>query len=135
MKDSQQIAFAVFEPGPAVLADLGDACRLVEAGKVILFELRATLLEIVHLSVGVGDDETYLGCASRMRCRTVHRNTHWQLAHIGRSGRRSAVGQVRSRAQFTDPARRQAAPLATRLPGVIRANAPLWRVRPVTARR
>lgn len=58
MKDSQQVAFAVFEPGPAVLADLGDACRLVGAGKVILFELHATLLEIAHLSVGVGVGET-----------------------------------------------------------------------------
>jgi hypothetical protein len=33
LKDSQQVAFAVFEPGPAILADLGDARRLVEAGK------------------------------------------------------------------------------------------------------
>src|SRR6185437_14836295 len=86
LKDSQQVAFAVLEPGPAVLADLGDACRLVEAGEVILLELHATLLEIADLSVGVGDDETHLGV--RARCGAA-------------AGEQQEPGTVASRVQST----------------------------------
>jgi hypothetical protein len=42
---------------------------------------------------------------------------------IGRSGRRSAVGQVRSPMQITRSGVRQAATLATRLPGVVPGEA------------
>ena len=46
-------------------------------------------------------------------------------ARFGRSGRRSVVGQVRSPMQITRSGVCQAATLAARMPGVIRADAPL----------
>ena len=61
LDNDQQVAFAVFEPGRAVVVGLGDAGRFVEAGEVILLKLHATLLEVAHLGADVGDAEAHLG--------------------------------------------------------------------------